>query len=70
MYYVSTDSSQRVLQTNEKIFFQISYLILKFWLKADNFHRKIFKRKRCMNINQIAMCYVSMDSAQRALQNK
>ena len=65
MCYTSMDSSQRALQTNEKLFFSTFKLVFEFVAK----YRKIFKRiERCVNIDQIAMCYTSMDSSQRALQ--
>ena len=55
------DSSQRALHTNGKLFSNFVFL-------AEN-QNKISKEKRGLNINQIAMCYVSMDLSQRALQN-
>ena len=54
------DLSQRVPQTNGKLFFQIT----NFWPKT----KKYSKEWRGVNIDQITMCYISMDSSQRLLQ--
>ena len=58
------DLSQRALQTNGKLFFQISNSFTNFWLKTEIFS----KEYQGVNIDQIAMCCISMDSSQQALQ--
>ena len=56
------DSSQQALQINGKHFSNFEF-VFDFWPKI------IFsKRERGMNIDQSAMCYISMDSSQRDLQ--
>ena len=57
------DLSQRALQTNRKLF-QISNSFSNFWPKTEI----CSKVQRGVNIDQIAMCCISMDSSQRALQ--
>ena len=62
MNCISIDSSERALQTKEKLF-EISF---------RNFGWKIFVNIKNMhvNINQVAMCYISIDSSRQALQTK
>ena len=55
------NSSQRALQTNRKLFSNFEFV---FDFLAENFS----KEERCVNIDQIAICHISMDSSQRALQ--
>ena len=63
--HTSMDLSQWALQTNGKFFF--FYFELVFTFLAEN---KFFSKEwRGVNIDQIAMFNVSMDSSQRALQN-
>ena len=49
------DSYPRALQTNGKLFFK---------LMAEKYSNEL----RGMNIDQISMCYLSMDSSRQALQ--
>ena len=55
------DSSPRALQIDEKIFF-------KFRIRFRIIGRKIIKIIASVNIDQSAMCYLSMDSSRQALQ--
>ena len=57
------DLSQRALQADGML---CTNFILVFELLAEN--RKTIKFTRGVNINQSAMCYISMDSSQQALQ--
>ena len=54
------NSSQRALQTNRKLFSNFEFV---FDFLAEN-----FSKERGVNIDQIAICHISMDSSQRALQ--
>ena len=53
------NSSQRAPQTNGKVFFSN----FDFWPKID-----FFNEQRAVNIDQSAMCYVSIDLSRHALQ--
>ena len=56
------DSSQQVLQTNGKLF-------SNFDLMAETRDSEKYSNElRVVNIDQIAMCYISMDSSRQALQ--
>ena len=56
---VSTSST-----INGKLFSNFKLIFSNFWLKTEIFS----KEKRVVNIDQIAMCYISMDSSRQALQ--
>ena len=65
MCYKTMDSNQRAaLQTNETFFSNFkSIFFLNFGQKTKN-----IQKSRGVNIDQIGMSYISMDSSQRALQ--
>ena len=56
------DLSRRAIQTND--FFQTSYLFSNYWLKTEKYSNEY----RVVNIDPSAMCYIPMNSSQRALQ--
>ena len=62
--YTSVYSSQRAQQTNG--FFSNFEFVFEFL--AEN-RRKIFKKLQGVNIDQSALCCISMDSSQQALQS-
>ena len=70
MCYISMDLHQRVLHTNGKLFsnFKLVFEILAKNIKFLPKIKKYSKELQGMNIDQIATCYISMDSSQRALQ--
>ena len=63
--YISMDSSQQALQSNGKFFFS-NFELASFW----NFGKSVKYSKELwvVNIDQIAIRYMSMDSSQRDLQ--
>ena len=48
----------------ESFFFQISNSFSNYWLKTEKYSREY----RGVNIDQIPICYISIDSSQQALQ--
>ena len=64
LFLTSMDSSEQALQKKWIAFFHIFNSFSNFWPKTENYS----KEWRGVFNDQIAMCYISMDSSQRAVQ--
>ena len=58
------DSSQRFLQTNEKLFSNFEF-VFELMAKTEKIFKRIARRE---SIKVHAMCYISMDLPRQALQ--